>query len=156
MLFRSFDFLYSEYTKQRFRYLSRNKKISEYESENIMNTLLKKILEEPEFSKYSFVFEMPLKDIVGTVAMSNLPTELKLYASSSWSHCDFVIFNRLTKEIKCCIEVDGYAFHKKGTKQAVSDEKKNKIFEFIGIPLLRLSTKGSNEEAQIRDVLKSI
>ncbi|MBR6153510.1 MAG: DUF2726 domain-containing protein, partial [Treponema sp.] len=47
-------------------------------------------------------------------------------------------------------EVDGYNFHKDGTIQSERDKKKNRIFELMGIPLLRLSTKGSNEEEQVK------
>lgn len=47
----------------------------------------------------------------------------------------------------------GYNYHKKGTKQSVRDQKKNAIFEILGLPLLRLSTKGSSEEKQIKELL---
>ena len=43
--------------------------------------------------------------------------------------------------------------HKKGTKQTERDQKKNAIFEIIGLPLLRLSTKGSGEEKRIKEQL---
>ncbi|MCR5494361.1 MAG: DUF2726 domain-containing protein, partial [Treponema sp.] len=68
---------------------------------------------------------------------------------------DFTIFNRVTKEILFGIEVDGYNYHKKGTKQAERDEKKNQIFELIELHLLRLSTKGSGEEAKIKEQLEN-
>ncbi|MGN0728003.1 DUF2726 domain-containing protein [Treponema sp.] len=51
------------------------------------------------------------------------------------------------------MEVDGYNYHKKGTKQAERDNKKNAIFDIIGLPLLRLSTKGSGEEKKIKEQL---
>ena len=94
-----------------------------------------------------------MKDVVNKQFMGQLPPELSEFANRSWSHVDFTIYNRVTKEILFGIEVDGYNYHKKGTKQAQRDEKKNQIFELIGIPLLRLSTKGSGEEARIRDQL---
>lgn len=47
----------------------------------------------------------------------------------------------------------GYNYHKKGTKQSVRDQKKNAIFEMLGLSLLRLSTKGSGEEKQIKEQL---
>lgn len=51
------------------------------------------------------------------------------------------------------MRLDGYNYHKKGTKQSERDIKKNQIFEIIGLPLIRLSTKGSNEEAKIKKQL---
>ena len=82
-----------------------------------------------------------------------MPRELAEYAGRSWSHVDFTIFNRVTKEILFGIEVDGYTYHKSGTVQAERDEKKNKIFEILGIPLLRFSTRGSGEEKDIKKLL---
>ena len=60
------------------------------------------------------------------------------------------VFNRVTKEILFGIEVDGYNYHKKGTKQVERDSKKNAIFKQIGLLLLILSTKGSGEEGKIK------
>ena len=148
-----FDFFYTKQTEAKFKYMKESKKISKYDSENAMNELLTQILKEPKYSRFSFVFEMPLKDVVNKQFMDQLPQELSEYANRSWSHVDFTVYNRVTKEILFGIEVDGYNYHKKGTKQSTRDEKKNQIFELIGIPLLRLSTKGSGEEAKIKEQL---
>lgn len=148
-----FDFFYSKQTEAKFKYLKESNKISKYDSENAMNELLTQIFEEPKYARFSFVFEMPLKDVVNKHFLGQLPQELSEYANRSWSHVDFTIYNRVTKEIMFGIEVDGYNYHKKGTKQSERDVKKNQIFELIGLPLLRLSTKGSREEARIKKQL---
>ena len=145
-----FDFFYTKETEAKFKYLKAANKISKYDSENAMNTLLTNIFEEPKYSKFSFVFEMPLKDVVNKNYMGEFPEELSTFANRSWAHVDFTVFNRVTKEILFGIEVDGYNYHKKGTKQAERDLKKNAIFDQIGLPLLRLSTKGSGEEVKIK------
>lgn len=145
-----FDFFYTKETEAKFKYLKAANKISKYDSENAMHTLLTNIFEEPKYSKFSFVFEMPLKDVVNKNYMGELPEELSTFANRSWAHVDFTVFNRVTKEILFGIEVDGYNYHKKGTKQSERDLKKNAIFEQIGLPLLRLSTKGSGEEGKIK------
>ena len=150
-----FDFLYTKQTEAKFKYLKESNRISKYDSENAMNELLTQIFEEPKYSRFSFVFEMPLKDLVNKQFMGQLPKELSGYANRSWSHVDFTIYNRVTKEILFGIEVDGYNYHKKGTKQSERDLKKNQIFELIGLPLLRLSTKGSGEESRIKELLDS-
>ena len=149
-----FDFFYTKQTEAKFKYLKESKKISKYDSENAMNELLTQIFEEPKYSRFNFVFEMPLKDVVNKQFLGQLPQELSEYANRSWSHVDFTIYNRVTKEILFGIEVDGYNYHKKGTKQSERDEKKNKIFEIIELPLLRLSTKGSGEEKKIKEQLE--
>ena len=120
-----------------------------------MNALLTNIFTEQKYSRFGFVFEMPLKNVIDKNFFNQLPMELAEYANRSWSHVDFIIYNRVTKEILFGIEVDGYTYHKKGTKQAERDLKKNRIFELIGLPLLRLSTKGANEEQKIKQQLNS-
>ena len=145
-----FDFFYTKETEAKFKYLKAANKISKYDSENAMNTLLTNIFEEPKYSKFNFVFEMPLKDVINKNYMEELPEELSTFANRSWAHVDFTVFNRVTKEILFGIEVDGYNYHKKGTKQSERDLKKNAIFDQIGLPLLRLSTKGSGEEVKIK------
>lgn len=145
-----FDFFYTKETEAKFKYLKAANKISKYDSENAMTTLLTNIFEEPKYSKFSFVFEMPLKDVVNKNYMGELPEELSTFANRSWAHVDFTVFNRVTKEILFGIEVDGYNYHKKGSRQAERDSKKNAIFDQIGLPLLRLSTKGSGEEGKIK------
>ena len=145
-----FYFFYTKDTEAKFKYLKAANKISKYDSENAMNTLLTNIFEEPKYSKFSFVFEMPLEDVVNKNYMGELPEELSTFANRSWAHVDFTVFNRITKEILFGIEVDGYNYHKKGSRQAERDLKKNAIFDQIGLPLLRLSTTGSGEENKIK------
>ena len=65
------------------------------------------------------------------------------------THVDFLIYNKMNKLPVLVIEVDGYAFHKEGSKQAERDELKNHILGVIGIPLLRLKTNESNERRKI-------
>lgn len=148
-----FDFFYTKENQAKFQFLKATKKISNFDSENAMNALLTSLFERPEYSRFGFIFEMPLKDVVSKKFIGELPAELAEYANRSWSHVDFTIYNRVTKEILFGIEVDGYNYHKKGTKQAERDLKKNQIFEIIGLPLLRLSTKGSGEEDKIKNQL---
>lgn len=148
-----FDFFYTKENEAKLQFLKSSKKISKFDSENVMNALLTKIFEEPEYSRFGFVFEMPLKDVVNKKFLGELPRELSEYANRSWSHVDFTVYNRVTKEILFGIEVDGYNYHKKGTKQSERDKKKDQIFELIELHLLRLNTKGSNEENKIRNLL---
>jgi hypothetical protein len=96
---------------------------------------------------------MPLKAVVNKTFLGELPSELLTYVNRSWTHVDFTIYNRVTKEILFGIEVDGYNYHKKGTKQSERDIKKTQVFDIIGVPLIRLSTKGSNEEVKIKKQL---
>ena len=61
-----------------------------------------------------------------------------------------------SKQPVLAIETDGYAFHKSGTSQSERDIKKERILELYGIPLVRLSTIGSNEKKIIGDKLSEV
>ncbi len=72
------------------------------------------------------------------------------------THVDFLIYNRITKAPVLAIEVDGFHYHREGTRQAERDQMKDEIFAKYGIPLLRLSTNGSEEIKKIRSALKTV
>ena len=148
-----FDFLYTNYTKERFRFLKTSKKISRYETENRMYNLLKEILNCERYSRFGVVFEMPLRDIVGRKFAMMLPNDLRVYSMNNETHVDFIVYESVTKTILFGIEVDGYNYHKKGTVQSKRDEKKNEIFKLIGLPLIRFGTRGSNEKETIITML---
>jgi very-short-patch-repair endonuclease len=68
------------------------------------------------------------------------------------SRIDFLLYNKIDKAPVLAIEVDGVSFHDNELQQE-RDNKKNHILEIIGLPLLRLSTDGHNEEARIIESL---
>ena len=68
------------------------------------------------------------------------------------SRIDFLLYNRIDKTPVLAIEVDGVSFHDNDL-QRERDRKKNRILEIIGLPLLRLSTDGHDEEARIIEEL---
>ena len=77
------------------------------------------------------------------------------YARNPLTHVDFLLFRRMDKSPLLAVEVDGTAFHAPDSTQAERDQKKNRIFEKYGIPLLRLRTDGSGETSKIEQALKS-
>ena len=82
--------------------------------------------------------------------------EERLYASRPGTHVDFLLYNPVSKAPVLAIEVDGFHFHKDGTKQAQRDRLKDNIFEMYGIPLLRLPTNGSGEIGKIKEKLLQV
>ena len=59
----------------------------------------------------------------------------------------------MTKRLLCAVEVDGYQYHKGGTKQRERDSLKNSIFEKCGIVYERFSTKGCCEENRVINLI---
>ncbi|SEA17716.1 Superfamily I DNA and/or RNA helicase [Oribacterium sp. KHPX15] len=144
-----FDFLYSQYKEQRWKYLKDKKRISEYYSENrAYNFILDLIKDHKEYSVVCFE---PLSMIVRD--MSGLTDKEVRYLMNPATHVDFMIYNKVNKQPVVAIEIDGYSFHKEGTVQHVRDKLKDHILEVSGIGLLRLNTNGSGEKEK---VLKAI
>ncbi len=147
-IFSIFDYLYSNYTKERRDYLSDHKKISEYDSENLTFALLENILaEHSEYKHLGIICHMPLRNIIRDWSLLN--DEEKKYIRHYSTHLDFLIINHVTKKPVLAIETDGFSYHNEETEQHHRDEKKNHILELYGLPLLRLSTIGSGEYNKI-------
>lgn len=149
-----FDYLYKQYMEERKEYLEKHKKISQYDSENLMHALIRDILSEDRFA---------CLDVVSHFSLSMLIKDLKLlseqecqYAMNPATHIDFLLYNRISKKPVLAIEVDGYEYHKDGTIQASRDLMKNHILELYGIPLLRFKTNGSGERGRIVEKLEEV
>lgn len=148
-----FDYLYKQYTKERKLFLKNNRKL-EYDSENLMYTLLEEILKNDDYKMLDFVCHFPVNMLIKNPYLLN--DDECLYAMNPATHVDFLVYNRISKRAILAIEVDGYAFHQKETAQAKRDLLKNHIFELYYIPLLRFSTTGSWEREKIINMLNKI
>ncbi len=81
--------------------------------------------------------------------------ELK-YAANYSTHLDFLIINRVSKQPILAIETDGYSYHNDETEQHQRDLMKDSILNKYGLPLLRLSTKGSGEREKVTELLNQL
>ncbi len=149
-----FDYLYKQYTKERMVYLQKHKKISEYDSENLMYSLIKEIIADNKYSSLDVVCHFPLNMLIRNQELLN-ERECQ-YIRNSATHLDFLIYNTVGKKLVLAIEVDGYEYHKKGTVQASRDLLKNHIMELYEIPLLRFKTNGSAEREKIIEMLDKL
>ncbi len=146
-----FDLLYQQYTQQRLEYLAKHRKVSEYDSENLMYGQIVDLLEEMPNRTLSVICHQSVRMLLKDT--SKLTGEERRYALHPNTHVDFLIYNQLTKEPVLAIEVDGFRYHRTGTRQAERDFLKNSIFEKYEIPLLRLATNGSGEIEKIKGKL---
>lgn len=150
-----FDLLYEPYAEARREFLKRHRRISEFDSENLTYALLERVLEaDPAFRHLGVLCHQPLRQLIRDWTL--LDDEERRYASNGATHLDFLIYNRVSKRPVLAIETDGYQFHKQGTNQYERDRMKDRILDRYGLPLLRLSTTGTNEEAKIKDQLSKI
>ena len=147
-----FDMLYQGYAEQRKIYLQKHKRVSEYDSENLMYALIQEVLSEEAFSSIGCAVHVSLATLVKSY--EPLTKEERQYARNPLTHVDFLLFNQMDKQPVLAVEVDGTGFHEAGSNQAARDMKKNSILEKCAVPLLRLRTDGSGEKEKIRNALK--
>ncbi|HAM42558.1 MAG TPA: DNA helicase [Elusimicrobia bacterium] len=147
-----FDYLYHQYEALRQQML-KNKRVSAYDSENLIHQLILGILKLEEFSSLQVALHMPLRRLIKN--FSALTSDEKKYVSHPNTHIDFLIFNRMDKIPQLVIEVDGAQHHKEGSKQYQRDQLKNHILYKYRIPLLRLKTTGSGEKLKIISALRN-
>lgn len=149
-----FDLLYKSHYEKRIEFLKKKRKISQYDSENIMNVILEEILEEDEFSSIDKIIHQPLKMLIKDT--KELTEDQCKFVNNPLAHTDFLLFNKIDKMPVLVVEVDGYAYHSNNSKQLKRDKLKDEILEKYGIPILRLNTNGSMEKERIREKLKIV
>ena len=150
-IFSVFDLLYQTYAEQRRIFLRKYKKISEYDSENLMYGLINEIIKKYN-GNYEIAVHVPLNMIIRDLGL--MSDDEKKYAKNDWTHVDFLIYKTIDKSPALAIEVDGSKYHKEGSKQAKRDELKNTIFAKYDIPLCRFNTAGSNEKEKLSQMFK--
>ena len=145
-----FDLMYDDYSP----ILENTKKkllnISKFTSENIIATIISEICATGECGALSCKFNYPLKYIIKTDTLNDL--EDVKFVSNIHTHCDFLIYNKLNKEIELVVEVDG-SQHKEAV-QAARDSRKDRLLKEAGIKILRLSTTTIECREKIVQMLK--
>lgn len=140
-------------TEQRLAYLAKHKRISEFDSENLMYAAICDMLQEMSDTPLNVICHQSVRLLLRNY--EKLTDEEFRYAMHPNTHVDFLIYNRITKAPVLAIEVDGFHYHKDGIAQAIRDRMKDEIFAKYGIPILRLPTNGSAEIQKIKAMLKN-
>ncbi len=151
-IYSSFDLLYKKNELERLKFFKKHNRITNFDSENIIYYLIIKILKN--YDNLGFHFHQSLNDLINDKSLLN-EKELK-YVSNPNTHLDFYIFKKIGDKPIMVIEVDGYKYHKEGTRQHERDLLKDCILEKYNIPIIRLKTNGSEEEKKIRQKLDEI
>ena len=149
-----FDLLYEDYTKELLDFYKTHERVSEYDSENLTYWAIQNTIKEKGFPHLGILMHYPLRHLI--TAASNLTPEQRAYASRSWTHVDFLVYDTVTHKAKLAVEVDGTQYHKSGSDQGRRDLMKDSVLAAIGLPLLRLSTAGSMEKERIAKALAGI
>ncbi len=148
-----FDYLYKQYADVREDVMRKYGKASDIESENLMYQVIRDVLINEKYSRLDVVLHIPMRMVLRDLEKLT-PEELR-FATNHLTHVDFLIYSRLTHEPVLVIEVDGFAYHTQ-EKQMARDIKKDEIFKKYDIPMLRLTTIGSNEKEKLVSALDCI
>lgn len=149
-----FDYLYKQYTKSRLTFLQAHRKVSQYDSENLMYALITEVLKDERYGMLDVVCHQPMNQLLRDRSL--MSEEERVYVRNGAAHLDFLIYNRIGKKPVLAIEVDGYHYHKDNAVQAKRDAMKDHILEQYHIPLLRFSTNGSGEKEILQHKLEEL
>ncbi|HLQ83253.1 MAG TPA: AAA domain-containing protein [Pseudogracilibacillus sp.] len=149
-----FDYLYSCYAEKLEVLMQKINQVSEHTSENLMNMVIENVLSEEAFRHLDVILHQPLRMLIKDTSL--LSEEEYKYAMNSWTHTDFVIFNKMNKLPILVVEVDGHEYHANDPAQLERDRMKDRILYKYQIPIVRMKTTGSEEEKVLRELLKKI
>lgn len=149
-----FDILYSKYSEKLLAEIKKIKKVSENKSENLMNMVIERVLSDPQYNSLKCVLHIPLRMLIKEIDI--LTVEEREFVTNVMTHTDFVIFSKFDKRPILVVEVDGFAFHENNPKQLKRDNMKDGILQKYNIPILRIRTNDSGEEAKLRQKLDKI
>ncbi|MBC1723165.1 AAA family ATPase [Listeria seeligeri] len=147
-----FDLLQKEFSTELEERLSKiNKKHSKYDSENLTKLLIDEILREEEFKHLDCQPEYEVRLLV--MNYSELCLNAQKYIENG-ARLDFIIYNKMDRKPVAAIEVDGHRYHKYDN-QKLKDGLKKSIIKSLGINFISLSTNGSREAEEIRNILRN-
>lgn len=149
-----FDLLYRVYDNERRAYLKRYKKVSRFDSENLMAAVLTDMLSREEFVRISFSCHVGLATLIGDEV--RLSREEHKYAFNPRTHVDFLLYREMNKQPLLAIEVDAWRYHHEGTEQYVRDRMKDGILERCGLKFVRLDTDDKGEVGKVESALREV
>lgn len=146
-----FDLLYEDYTQELLDFYKTHKRVSEYDSENLTYWTIREAIKEHGYNHLGVLLHYPLRHLI--TPATNLTEEQRIYASHSWTHIDFLVYDTVSHKAKLAIEVDGTQYHQADSAQGQRDVMKDAVLDAIGLRLIRLSTAGSQEKERITQAL---
>ena len=90
-----FDLLYGDYTAARLKVLNKRKRISKYDSENLVYGEIEAVLQEKAYRGYGVLLQFPLLILVRDTGY--LTTEEFIYATHPWTKTDFMVYRKVDK-----------------------------------------------------------
>lgn len=149
-----FDYLFKSYAEKRKDFFKDKRRVSKFDSENLMHHTLREIFKERDVNGLDIALHVPLNMIIFDTSL--LDSSEKNFVINTQSHVDFLIFEKMGKKPLFAVEVDGAFFHKDSSRQAQRDKMKDTIFTKYDLPLYRFRTDESGEKQRVVDILTSL
>jgi RecA/RadA recombinase len=114
-----FDYLYKSYAERRRTFLATQKRVSEYDSENLFYALIQDILKREPFRRFDVAVHVPLQMIIRDTSILTKPE--KQYASNIRTHVDFLIYDKTEKLRDSLLRLTAWHFIRKvrGSRRAI-------------------------------------
>ena len=148
-VFSVFDLMFDDYAPILQNMKNRMLHISEFDSENIIATVINNLCASKKYGLLSYKFNYPFNRIINAGELSDI--EDRNFVLTPGTHCDFVIFDRLNKGIRLIVEVDGKQHE--DPVQKSRDERKDRILCEAGLKLIRIKTTDTNVVERIEGLL---
>ena len=146
-----FDILYKQYSEERLAYELNSPQISKCLSENLIYDTLNGAINEMSIRNIGILCHYPLSRLIEN---RDILTERERYfIDSPFSHVDFLLYHRITKQPVLAVEVDGWKYHNESEIQQSRDSLKNSVFAKCGLNLNRISTTDTVSVESIKTML---
>ena len=145
-----FDLMFDDYAPILEDMEKRMLRVSQYDSENIIATVLDGLCKTSKNGQFGVKHNYPLYRIINTDEVAN--KEDRNFILSPGTHCDFVIFDRLNKKIRLIVEVDGKQHE--DHVQKLRDERKDRVLRDVGLKIIRIRTTDVDVEKKIAAQLR--
>ncbi|MCX4094139.1 AAA domain-containing protein [Nocardia sp. alder85J] len=149
-----FDLLYKDYSAVLSTLANHIRHESKHPSENIMRAALEMVLSEPDFQGFWYNEQVHIRHLLPDT--DRLDRRQLQFTRSRSASVDFDLYNHITKQRLCVIEVDGFDYHENDPRQLELDAIKNAVCATYNIPILRFPTTGSAELDRLRTELAAL
>ena len=120
-------------------------------SENLIYDTLNGAINEMSIRNIGILCHYPLSRLIEN---RDILTERERYfIDSPFSHVDFLLYHRITKQPVIAVEVDGWKYHNESEIQQSRDSLKNSVFAKCGLNLYRISTTDTVSVESIKTML---
>lgn len=133
-----FDIMYDRYSPILETFKKKMLHISDFDSENIMASILRELQSDEDLHPFGFAMHYPLNKIVNPSSLAD--KDDARFASNSNTHLDFLIYDVLDKSPVLAVEVDGLQ-HVLDKKQSERDKRKDRLLlQQAGVRIVRIPT----------------